>query len=51
MASAELTSKVVALLRDKGLNAGDISLAAIDGGGNNKVFAVDTGSGRYVAKA
>ncbi|MBB3212998.1 hypothetical protein FHW67_002286 [Herbaspirillum sp. Sphag1AN] len=51
MASAELTSKIVTLLRDKGLDIGDISLAAIDGGGNNKVFAVETGSGKYVAKA
>jgi hypothetical protein len=51
MASVELTSTVVALLRDKGFNTGDISLAAIDGGGNNKVFAVNTGSAKYVVKA
>jgi thiamine kinase-like enzyme len=51
MASAELTSAVAALLQSQGIDAGGISLATIDGGGNNKVYAVDTRSGKYVAKA
>jgi hypothetical protein len=51
MDSAKLTSAVSALLQAQGIDAGGASLAAIDGGGNNKVYAVSTGRGKYVAKA
>ncbi|MDB5988745.1 MAG: hypothetical protein JWQ10_148 [Herbaspirillum sp.] len=51
MASADLTRTITGLLRAKGLDFASISLAAIEGGGNNRVFAVDTDAGKYVAKA
>jgi len=51
MASKDLKATIVELLRAQGLNPGDISLSAIDGGGNNRVFAVDSEAGRFVAKA
>ncbi|RXZ33719.1 aminoglycoside phosphotransferase family protein [Oxalobacteraceae bacterium CAVE-383] len=51
MASEELTATITGLLHAKGLNPGDISLSALDGGGNNRVFAVDSDAGKFVAKA
>ncbi|WP_050479704.1 aminoglycoside phosphotransferase family protein [Herbaspirillum rhizosphaerae] len=51
MASKELTATITGLLNAQGLNPGEISLSAIDGGGNNRVFAVDSDAGKFVAKA
>jgi hypothetical protein len=51
MASEALTATIAGLLHAKGLNPGDIALSALNGGGNNRVFAVDSDAGKFVAKA
>ncbi|TDY87732.1 UNVERIFIED_ORG: Ser/Thr protein kinase RdoA (MazF antagonist) [Herbaspirillum seropedicae] len=51
MVNTGLQATITALLTQSGLDAGDLRLTALDGGGNNRVYAVDTAGGRYLAKA
>ncbi len=50
MVSTQLSSSITDLLLDAGISTGGMEVAPVDGGGNNKVFAVHTKSGKYLAK-
>ncbi|ALU91462.1 aminoglycoside phosphotransferase family protein [Herbaspirillum rubrisubalbicans] len=51
MVNAGLDATLSGLLMQAGLDARGLTLTAIGGGGNNRVYAVDTATGRYLAKA
>ena len=50
MLNAQLSSSIEDLLLDAGISTVGMEVALADGGGNNKVFAVHTKSGKYLAK-
>jgi hypothetical protein len=50
MVNPKLSSSITDLLLDAGLSTGGMEVAPVDGGANNKVFAVHTKSGKYLAK-
>ncbi len=50
MVSLQLSSSITDLLLDAGISTVGMEIAPVDGGGNNKVFAVRTKSGKYLAK-
>ncbi len=50
MVSTQLSSSIANLLVDAGISTGGMEVAPVDGGGNNKVFAVHTKSGKYLVK-
>lgn len=48
--STQLDSFLADLLSGAGISTVEMEVAPVDGGGNNKVFAVHTKSGKYLAK-
>ena len=50
MVNAQLSSSITDLLFDAGISSGGAEVSPLGGGGNNKVFAVHTKSGKYLAK-
>jgi hypothetical protein len=50
MVSTQLSSSIADLLSDAGISTVGMEVAPVDGGGNNKVVAVHTKSGKYLAK-
>jgi hypothetical protein len=48
--STQLNSSIADLLLGAGISTVEMEVAPVDGGGNNKVFAVHTKSGKYLAK-
>jgi len=50
MVSTQLSSSIADLLLDAGISTVGMEVAPVDGGGNNKVVAVHTKSGKYLAK-
>ncbi len=50
MVSTQLISSITDLLLDAGISTGGMEAAPVDGGGNNKVFAVHTKNGKYLVK-
>jgi hypothetical protein len=50
MESAQLNSSVESLLSGAGIVSGKIEISSINGGGNNRVFAVQTEDEKYLAK-
>ena len=48
--STQLNSSIADLLLGAGISTVEMEVAPVDGGGNNKVFAVHTESGKYLAK-
>ncbi len=48
--SIQLSLSISDLLVDAGISTVEMDVAPVDGGGNNKVFSVNTKSGKYLAK-
>ena len=48
--SIQLSLSISDLLLEAGIDIFNMEIASVDGGGNNKVFAVRTKSGKYLAK-
>ena len=50
MVNMDLNSSIAQLLMDAGISIANLDIAQIEGGGNNKAFAVHTKSKKYLAK-